>query len=89
MRQAPDFRRKERERLIDDMYAATFSLCVVGCGQYAAAFAGSLAQLDAEIDLYFASRDPSKAEEYRRRFGGRGSFGSYGQAAEDDGIDAL
>ena len=71
------------------MNAAKFSLCVVGCGRYAADFAGSLAQLHEEFDLFFASRDPSRAEEYRRRFGGVDSFGSYLRAAEDSRIDAL
>ena len=71
------------------MNATKFSLCVVGCGQYAADFAGSLAQLHEEIDLFFASRDLYRAEEYRRKFGGVDSFGSYRQAAEDGRIDAL
>ena len=71
------------------MNAAKFSLCVVGCGQYAADFADSLAQLHEELDLFFASQDLARAEEYCRRFGGAGSFGSYQQAAEDTRIDAL
>ncbi len=71
------------------MNLAKFSLCVVGCGQYAADFAGSLAPLRQELDLFFASRDPSRAEEYRRRFGGIDSFSSYRRAAEDARIDAL
>ncbi len=69
--------------------AAKFSLCVVGCGQYAADFAGSLAEAQVEIDLFFASRDFPRAAEYCRRFGGQGFFGSYRQAAEDGRIDAL
>lgn len=71
------------------MNAGKFSLCVVGCGQYAADFAGSLAHLHEEVALYFASRDLSRAEEYCRRFGGIDSFGSYSQAAADDRVDAL
>ncbi len=71
------------------MNTAKFSLCVVGCGRYAADFAGSLAQLNDEIDLFFASRDSARAEEYSLRFGGRDHFGSYRQAAEDDRVDAL
>ena len=71
------------------MNLARFSLCVVGCGQYAANFAGSLAPLRQELNLFFASRDPSRAEEYRRRFGGIDSFSSYQRAAEDARIDAL
>lgn len=71
------------------MDSTRFSLCVVGCGGYAADFAGSLAWLHEEIDLFFASRDPSRAEEYCRRFGGKGYFGCYPHAAEDDRVDAL
>ena len=71
------------------MNAGKFSLCVVGCGQYAADFASSLAHLHEEINLFFASRDLARAEEYCRRFGGMDSFGSYSQAAGDDRVDAL
>ncbi len=71
------------------MSAPKFSLCVIGCGRYAADFAGSLAGLSNEIDLYFASRELSRAENYCRRFGGQGFLGDYRQAAEDHRIDAL
>ncbi len=69
--------------------SARFAICVIGCGNYAADFAGSLSSLNGEIDLFFASRDPSRAEDYCRRFSGRDFFGSYGQAAEDDRVNAL
>ena len=71
------------------MNAAKFSLCVFGCGQYAADFCGSLSHLHEEIGLFFASRDQARAKEYCRRFGGVGCFGSYAQAAADDRVDAL
>ena len=71
------------------MNATRFSLCVVGCGNYAADFAGILAQSNEHIGLFFASRDSARAEEYCRRFGGQDSFGSYRQAAGDDRVDAL
>jgi len=71
------------------MKQSKLGLCVIGCGAYAAEFAGSLGKVRHEVDLYFASRDLGKAEGYTRRFGGKGYFGSYGDAAECDDIDAL
>ena len=71
------------------MNTKILSLCVIGCGQYAADFAESIRQSAEEVDLYFASRDVRKAEEYSRRFGGKGHFGSYQAAAESDWIEAL
>ncbi|MDE2843936.1 MAG: Gfo/Idh/MocA family oxidoreductase, partial [Chloroflexota bacterium] len=71
------------------MKQSKLGLCVIGCGAYAADFAGSLAVVRHEVDLYFASRDLGKAEEYARRFGGKGCFGGYVEAAECDEVDAL
>ena len=71
------------------MKQSKFGLCVIGCGAYAADFAASLGKARHEIDLYFASRDLGKAEEYARRFGGKGCFGSYGEAADCDDVNAL
>ena len=69
-------------------------LCVLGCGSFAAVFARSVRALREEIDLYFASRDSSKAREYAARFNGPGSvsthaFGDYATAAADPRVDAL
>ena len=51
------------------------------CGKYQGDFR--------EIDLYFASRDAHRAEEYAARFDGKGCFDNYTRAAEDKRIDAL
>jgi predicted dehydrogenase len=37
----------------------------------------------------YASRDRAKAEEFRRRFGGRTAFGSYDEALADRSVDAV
>lgn len=37
----------------------------------------------------FASRDRAKADEFRRRFGGRTAFGSYDDALADPNVDAV
>ena len=42
-----------------------------------------------EIDLYFASRDLAKAQEYANRFDGAGAFGDYAVAAADPRVNAL
>ena len=65
------------------------SLCVLGCGNYAATFARQLqGQNDPSVRLYFASRDLRRARAYCRRYGGHGAFGSYEEAVADPRIDA-
>ena len=64
-------------------------LCILGCGRFASTFAQEMVPLSDEIDLYFASRDSSKAEDYSRRFHGVGSFGSYQAAAADSRVEAF
>ena len=64
-------------------------LCVLGCGSFAAVFACSVTTLQNEVDLYFASRDLGRAQEYASRFGGRDAFGSYAEAVVDPRVEAL
>ena len=64
-------------------------LCVVGCGNFARSFAQAMKALRDEVELFFASRDLSRAEAYARTFGGSGAFGSYQEAASDDRVDAM
>jgi predicted dehydrogenase len=45
--------------------------------------------LRGEIDLYFASRDLSRAQEYAARFNGIDALGSYESAAADSRVDAV
>lgn len=66
-----------------------FNLCVVGCGGFARTFADSLAYSQDWLELYFASRELSRAEAYAEQFGGAGAFGSYEEAASDSRLDAL
>ncbi|MYC29101.1 MAG: Gfo/Idh/MocA family oxidoreductase [Chloroflexi bacterium] len=67
----------------------SLTLCVIGCGAYAAHFCENLKRAQSPAKLFFASRDLSKARDYCHRFGGSGFFGSYQQAAEAEEIDAL
>ena len=65
------------------------ALRVVGCGEYAGTLARAMQPLESEIDLFFASRDQAKAEDFNRRFGGSGFFGSYQEAAADPRVEAM
>jgi phthalate 4,5-cis-dihydrodiol dehydrogenase len=66
-----------------------FGLCVLGCGSFAHSFAESLSASRDEMDLYFASRDLSRAAAYSEEFGGVGAFSSYEYAVADPRIDAV
>ena len=65
------------------------ALCIVGCGNYARTVARAISSLDKHVELFFASRDRSKAQDYSRMFGGKDSFGSYEEAAGDVRVQAL
>ncbi len=64
-------------------------LGIVGCGRFATFHARAARQLGGAVRVAFASRDPARAEAYRRRFGGFAAFGSYEAAAADPRVDAL
>ena len=64
-------------------------LGLVGCGRFAAFHARAARRLGGAVRLAFASRDPARAEAYRRRFAGFAAFGSYEAAAADPRVDAL
>jgi len=66
-----------------------FGLCFVGLGSYAEKVLDNLGDSKYELDLYFASRDASKAKAFSDRYGGCGSFGSYEHAASDDRIEGM
>lgn len=65
-----------------------FGLCLLGCGRFAGFHARAARQLGRGVRLAFASRDPARAEAYRRRWGGA-AFGTYEAAAADARVDAL
>ena len=66
-----------------------FALCMMGCGSFAQTVAESLEPAREQLDLYFASRDPTRARDYCRRFRGQGYFGSYETAAADPRVEAM
>ena len=64
-------------------------LALVGCGRFATFHALAARRLGGAVRIAFASREQSRAEAYRRRFGGFAAFGSYEAAAADPRVDAL
>jgi predicted dehydrogenase len=62
-------------------------LVFLGCGEIAARHARTLSSFSG-VRLSFASRDPGRAEQYRRRLGGTRSYGSYAAALQSDEVDA-
>ena len=64
-------------------------LCVIGCGSFARAFASAIQGELGDIELYFASRDPERADRFSGEFGGSGSFGSYESAMADERVQAV
>ena len=66
-----------------------FGLCIVGCGSFAKIFGESVQPLLGEINLYFASRDLTKAQRYCKALNGTEAFGSYLEAARHQKVDGM
>ncbi|WP_407426228.1 Gfo/Idh/MocA family protein [Arcticibacter sp.] len=63
-------------------------IAFLGCGLIAGKHAGRLNKF-AEIDLYFASRDESKAKEYADKYKGKGIFSSYTAAIQSPDVSVV
>ena len=61
----------------------------LGCGFIASVHSGHLRRLRGEVAASYASRDRGRAEEYRARYRGVRSYGAYGDAIDDPGVDAV
>ena len=59
---------------------------LIGCGA-AAALHSRILRRARGVELFFASRDPARADAYRRRFGGRAAFASYAEGLARDSVD--
>ena len=66
-----------------------FGLCVIGCGSFARTFANAIQNELADIELYFASRDPGRAAAFASEYGGAGSFGAYESALADYRVNGV
>ncbi len=64
-------------------------LAFLGCGFITGVHSRHVKALGGEIAPSYASRDRRRAEEYRRRFGGVGTYATYGAALEDPAIEAV
>ena len=65
------------------------NLALLGCGFASSLHGKTLKHLRSEVRPWFASRDMAKAEDFNRRFGGAGAFGSYDAALESSQVDAV
>ena len=65
------------------------SIAILGCGAIAAHHSRTLAKCAPEVPRFYASRDPRRAEAYRRKFRGDWAFGSYEEAIGDERVDAV
>lgn len=61
-------------------------ILIVGCGAAAQMHSRTLRRVGG-VELFYASRDRNRANEYCRRYGGRGAFGSYEEALATPGIE--
>jgi UDP-N-acetylglucosamine 3-dehydrogenase len=64
-------------------------IAFLGCGFITGVHSRNLRALGSTIVASSASRDAAKAAEYCRTHKGAGSFGDYGKAIADPGVDAV
>jgi len=69
--------------------AAPIHLAFLGCGFITRVHSAHLRVLGGAVVASYASRDRARAEQFRREFGGRHAFGSYGEAIADPSVDAV
>jgi predicted dehydrogenase len=67
----------------------SLAIAVLGCGRIAHTHATTIGKVGRDTELAFASRDPARAEEYRIRYKGFASYGSYEDALEDPRVNAV
>ena len=66
-----------------------FQLAFLGCGFITSVHSRHLRALKTEIVCSYASRDGSKADDYRRRYQGEQSYAGYAAAIADPGVEAV
>lgn len=64
-------------------------LAFIGCGFLTQVHSRNLRALRRDIAVSYASRDPSKADTYCKRYGGAATYSSYAAAIEDPRVDAV
>ena len=68
---------------------SSLHIAFLGCGFITQVHSRHLRRLSSEIVCSYASRDRSKAEQFRRRFNGLRSYGTYEEAMTDASVDAV
>ena len=68
---------------------SSLHIAFLGCGFITQVHSRHLRRLSSEIVCSYASRDRSKAEQFRRRFNGLRSYGNYEEAMTDASVDAV
>jgi predicted dehydrogenase len=71
------------------MSSPPLHIAFLGCGFITQVHSRNLTSLRRDIVCGYASRDRARAEDYRRRFEGIGSYGDYRAAIEDPRVDAV
>jgi predicted dehydrogenase len=64
-------------------------LAFLGCGFITRVHSRHLRKMRGDFVCSYASREAARADEFRRRFGGAGSYGSYDEAIADPQVDAV
>ena len=64
-------------------------LAFLGCGFITRVHSAHLKRLRQHVVCSYASRDRAKADEYRRRYQGAGSYADYSAAIDDPNVDAV
>ena len=64
-------------------------IAFLGCGFITGVHSRHLRSLGSDVVRSYASRDGAKADIFRRRYHGIASYGSYGAAIDDPGVDAV
>jgi UDP-N-acetylglucosamine 3-dehydrogenase len=64
-------------------------IAFLGCGAVTRAHTRTLRSVDRDLRLFYASRDPLKANELNTQYAGAGAFPSYAAALEDSRVDLV
>lgn len=64
-------------------------IAFLGCGFITRVHSRHLRALSGEFEVAYASRDPAKAEAFRRKYGGFRSYGDYLSAIDDPDVHAV
>ena len=73
----------------NDAVPSPVHVAFLGCGFITGVHSGHLRRLRGVVAASYASRDRDRAEEYRARYRGVRSYGDYGDAIDDPGVDAV